>query len=116
MSGDAHWDAKNGNVDALKVKMAEPGFDINDINQTGRSYLHDAADFGQVEVVRLLCSKGANVNLQDKYGVTPLLSAISESHKDCVKVLLEKGATRMDPDGKPYLEVAEDDDIKDMLK
>ena len=27
-----------------------------------------------------------------------------------------QGAKRMAPDGKPYLEVAEDDDIKDMLK
>ena len=47
---------------------------------------------GQKEVVELLLSKGAAINLADKDGITPLHTAIQERHKEVVELLLSKGA------------------------
>lgn len=53
----------------------------------------------------------------DKHGITPILAAIWEGHKDCVKLLLDKGAKKegVAPDGKSYLESAEHNEIKALL-
>ena len=77
----------------------------------GRLPLHYASDYGQLEVIRYLCSKvswlvlqdrehqtsddelwfqGANLNAADKHGISPLLAAVWEGHTSCVKFLLEK--------------------------
>ena len=34
--------------------------------------------------------QGANLNAEDKHGITPLLAAVWEGHTSCVKFLLEK--------------------------
>lgn len=57
------------------------------------------------------------LKLKDKHGITAILAAIWEGHKDCVKLLLEKGAKKdgVAPDGKAYIECAENNEIKQML-
>jgi ankyrin repeat protein len=54
----------------------------------------------------------------DKHGITTLLAAIWEGHTNCVKLLLEKGAkpNGLTPHGKSYLDVAEEEEIKELLK
>lgn len=54
----------------------------------------------------------------DKHGITTLLAAIWEGHTNCVKLLLEKGAKPdgLTPDGTSYLDAAEKDEIKQLLK
>lgn len=56
----------------------------------GRSPLHLAADYGQLEVLEYLASKGADLNAKDKHGISVILAAIWEGHFKCVKFLLEK--------------------------
>jgi ankyrin repeat protein len=56
----------------------------------GRTYLHYACDFGQLQIIQYLISKSANINIEDKYGIAPLLAAIWENHTNCVKYLIEK--------------------------
>ncbi|XP_043964694.1 myotrophin isoform X3 [Gambusia affinis] len=67
-----------------------------DVNQflEGRKPLHYAADFGQLDVIKYLLDKGADVNATDKHGLTPLMNACFEDHKECAKILLEKGADK----------------------
>ena len=55
----------------------------------GRPPLVFAADYGQVEIIRYLISKGGELNRPDKHGISPLLAAIYEGHTNCVKILLE---------------------------
>lgn len=83
----------------------------------GRNALHFAADYGHVDIIEYLISKGANVNLKDKHGITPLLAAIYEEHTDCVKMLLKSGAKTdgKAPDGSSYIDCA-NVEIKDLLK
>ena len=56
--------------------------------------------------------------MPDKYGITPLLAAIYEGHEEAVKVLILKGADKSGkaPDGRSYLEVAESDEMRALLK
>ena len=56
----------------------------------GRSPMHLAADYGQLEVLQYLVSKGADLNAKDKHGISVILAAIWEGHGQCVKFLLEK--------------------------
>jgi len=56
--------------------------------------------------------------LADKHGITPLLSAIYEGHTNCVQLLLQKGASKVGkaPDGTSYIDCAEKEEIKKLLK
>jgi cytohesin len=54
--------------------------------------LHEAAAAGDVDQVKLLISKGADVNEKDKDGWTPLHSAANYGRKDVAEVLIAKGA------------------------
>lgn len=67
-------------------------FQNTDVNAEidGRSPCHFAADYGQLEVLQYLSTKGANLDAKDKHGITVILAAIWEGHTACVKFLLEK--------------------------
>ncbi|CAL8098437.1 unnamed protein product [Calicophoron daubneyi] len=109
------WAVKNGDIESLKEKTK----DIPDINQKfkyDRTLMHYAADYGQTDVCKYLIEHGANPNLADKYGVTPLLAAIYEDHIDCAGVLLNKGAKMgQAPDGRSYMENAQSENMKKLL-
>ncbi|KAJ8939350.1 hypothetical protein NQ318_005711 [Aromia moschata] len=99
MSGDFVWAIKNGDLEQVKDIVEKKEVD-------GRPLILYAADYGQADVIEYLISAGADVNSKDKHGITAILAAIWEGHKDCVKLLLEKGAKKdgVAPDGKTYLE------------
>lgn len=79
-------------LDDEKVReiLAEGPVDVNVKNSRGRTSLHIAADKGAYEIVKLLIDAGANVNVLDTYGYTPLSDALS--YADIVKALLDAGA------------------------
>jgi len=56
------------------------------------SPLHAAANYGHLDVVRLLVSRGANIEVQDTTRHTPLMYAAFEGHIDIVRYLLSVGA------------------------
>ena len=49
---------------------------------------------GQVDIVRALLDNGASVNMQSHNGFTPLYMAAQENHHNCVRLLLEHGASQ----------------------
>jgi len=110
------WGIKNGDLEQVKDIVEKKAIDVND-QIDGRPPILYAADYGQVDVIEYLISAGANVNSKDKHGITAILAAIWEGHKDCVKLLLEKGASKdgVAPDGKSYLESAENNEIRQLL-
>ena len=59
----------------------------------GRTAMHLAADYGQLEVLEYIASQGADINAKDKHGISVILAAIWEGHANCVKFLLEKVLT-----------------------
>jgi hypothetical protein len=48
------------------------GSDVNAVNEAGDTALHGAVSLGYDAVVRVLASHGADVNLRNKRGQTPL--------------------------------------------
>ncbi|MDA3838253.1 MAG: ankyrin repeat domain-containing protein [Candidatus Delongbacteria bacterium] len=82
--------AYNGNIKQIN-NFISASIDVNTMNYLGRSALHYASERGNIELVEILINNGADVNLKDKNGVTPLMEA-SEKNVELVKSLLNAGA------------------------
>lgn len=110
------WSIKNGDIETV-TKFIDSHPKLINEQIKGRTYLHYACDYGQQDIIDYLLSKGANINIQDKYGITPLLAALYENHESCVKLLIQKGANRTgkSPDGKILAECTDNDKIKAIL-
>uniref|UniRef100_A0A8R1HS11 ANK_REP_REGION domain-containing protein n=1 Tax=Caenorhabditis japonica TaxID=281687 RepID=A0A8R1HS11_CAEJA len=109
------WNVQNGELDAVKQTVNEKN--IHEV-YNGRTAVQIAADYGQTAVIDYLISIGANIQDKDKYGITPLLSAVWEGHIDSVKLLLQHGADRsiQAPDGTALIDCTEEDEIRQLLK
>lgn len=60
--------------------LLELGVDVNHVNEVGRSALHGAAHIRSDEIVQLLFDHGAQVNVEDQRGITPLMIAEGGGH------------------------------------
>lgn len=83
------------------------GADINERNFNGRTILHEAcAGHLNCFLIRYI-SRGANVNLTDNKGISPLMSAAFEANLGVVNILLELGNANIhleDDDGDTVLD------------
>lgn len=72
--------------------------------------LIEACKAGQLDAVRLLIDKGADVNLATKKGYTPIMVAAMNGHKDILSYLIQKGANvnAITKDGRTALEIVLD--------
>jgi ankyrin repeat protein len=69
------------------------GSDIDAVNRSGETALHIAAAQGEIEVVRLLASNGANLNARNAKGMTPLGALLEKNaHKRTIELLRTLGA------------------------
>ncbi|ACL75846.1 ankyrin repeat domain-containing protein [Ruminiclostridium cellulolyticum] len=77
-------------------QLLESTKNVNFQDENGYSYLHCAAQVKSIEIATLLINKGAIIDIQDKYGKTPLMVAISDYNGDdkMIKLLLEYGANK----------------------
>lgn len=66
--------------------------DPSDVDEDGRSALHNAAAVGHLEVTKLLLQHGADVSAGDNEGYTALHLAADAGSKEVIDVLLENGA------------------------
>lgn len=55
--------------------LNQPGNPVTKLTHDNRIYLHWAASKGNIDIVNYLISKGANINLEDSKGETPLTFA-----------------------------------------
>jgi len=108
------WAAAEGHVEAMQL-LIDAGADVDqassriaapevekDRQQGGFVYakipegrltaLHFAAREGQLEAAQLLIDAGANLDLGDSYGTTPLVLATLNGHLGVAAALLEAGA------------------------
>lgn len=80
----------------IKNKTAEIllklGADVNAVNKTGRSALHNCVLLGNVELAQMLINNGANANQKDIVGRTPLFYACHYKHNEVVEFLVNNGA------------------------
>ena len=85
--------AADGDVEEIGLLLSMSNnkhIDAGDYDK--RTALHLAAGEGRMEIVRLLCEAGANVNVQDRWGGRPLDDARRNRHDDVADYLESLGA------------------------
>jgi ankyrin repeat protein len=111
-----YW--SRGNLEIVTL-LVENGADVDGFNDGAP--LNAASESGEVEIVRYLLFKGADVNASYTYedgskGTSALIQAIIGGHLDIVKLLVENGAdTNYSNEvwkGKTPLEIAEESGSK----
>ncbi|WEJ31696.1 ankyrin repeat domain-containing protein [Devosia sp. SD17-2] len=75
----------------LNALMAA-GLSTADVDSSGRTPLHVAAEAGRLTKLARLLARGAEVEAVNLYGQTPLLSAIAAGQAGTADALLDKGA------------------------
>ena len=89
---------REATLDAM-LFLLERGANINAVsgnavNGVGSTLLHTAAWHGEIELMRALLDKGADIESEDNNALTPLVYAIcsTPSSDEAVNLLLERGA------------------------
>jgi len=88
--------AHHGHPEAVKILLAT-AIDKDHVNKLGWTALLEAVILGDdgathTEIVRLLVEAGANVNLADREGATPLAHARRRGFREMVRILEGRGA------------------------
>jgi ankyrin repeat protein len=97
-----------GGSDEAVAHLLNRGCDPNKRGAFGRGALHFAATFDAVNVIRLLVSRQAEVELKDDQGNTALHCAAEHNRLGALKALIESGAniSSRNRDGRTPLCVA----------
>jgi ankyrin repeat protein len=90
--------AHNGDRVVLESLLGQ-GLDVNSVSDLPgeRTALASAAAANQMEIVRLLIEKGADINAKTADGDAPVIAALKQGWIGCAEYLLGKGA-ECDPD------------------
>ncbi|XP_034949607.1 putative ankyrin repeat protein RF_0381 [Chelonus insularis] len=100
---NGHYEAVQ---DLLKLGVS-PDFKISSHSQKEKNeqILHNAVRSGEIKIVRLLLENGANVNLRNENGITPIINAAWKNNLGMIKLLLKYGAdvTNADSSGRTVL-------------
>ena len=87
------WGESQQSVPPVEAKPAEPvATPEPPTAKTPDSSIHDAAEKGNIEVVKQHLAAGADANAEDHRGGTPLQFAVGRGRKDIIELLIAKGA------------------------
>jgi ankyrin repeat protein len=87
---DALFSLSQRNKINVLTYLINKGVDINvKLEINGDTPLHCAAAFGHYEVVQLLLNSGADKNIKNKFGMTPLTYAKNNNHTEIINLLNE---------------------------
>ncbi|MFD0673053.1 ankyrin repeat domain-containing protein [Cohnella sp. GCM10027633] len=89
--------AEKGHVDNVRSLLTKTDVDVNHVNDLGWTALLEAVVLTNggpkhQEIVRLLIAHGADVNIADREGVTPLRHAVNRGFAEMEAILREAGA------------------------
>ena len=83
--------AAAGNVEQMEM-LLEQGVDVNASDTAGRGALHLACSEGHCRAVKFLLSNGAKLEMQDRWGKTPLVEAVLSGKRAVADLLVHAGA------------------------
>lgn len=86
----------HGHVETVRLLLTTP-IDVDHVNNLGWTALLEAVILGDggpahSQIVQMLLARGANVNLADRQGVTPLAHAIGRRQAQVARLLRAAGA------------------------
>ena len=89
--------AERGHVEIVRELLTRTDVDVNHINDLGWTALLEAiilSNGGErhQQIVQLLVDHGADVNIPDGNGVTPLAHARQRGYQQIIEILLKAGA------------------------
>ena len=88
-----HIGALNHNIHAVILEMLlDAGAPVNHQNFEGKTALHIALEKNSMEKVQLLISRGADLDIRDHQGMTPLVRSAKNLNTAAVQALLAAGA------------------------
>ena len=73
-------------IDAVRVLVDECGVGVNSKNRQGETALHRAALMGQVEIVKFLIDRGADLTIKCNEGRTPLDVAERKGNSEIIRL------------------------------
>jgi ankyrin repeat protein len=82
--------AQNGDVREIRGTLYS-NVDVNALDAKGHRALILAIAYGHVDIVRVLLAHGANPNLPDAHGTTPLAAAHARGNFEILKALERSG-------------------------
>ena len=113
-SMDIHEAAKSGNIEVIREAI-NAGVYLNEKTEVWMyTPLHIASAEGHREIVELLITKGADVNIKNYYGFTALDEASRYNHLKCVKLLQKYGVKHGSI--RNAVEFGDIDAVKEFLK
>lgn len=90
---DAVYSAVSRNdPEALKNILMSGTVNVNQLNSSGVTALHEAAYEGKLKCVQVLIQCGADVDCVDREGWTPLHAAVCGGKRSCAECLVARGA------------------------
>ncbi len=109
-----------GNGDSTQVTaLLDSGVDVNGRIRTGSYALNNAAVENEIEVIKILLERGANPNVQNLQGDTPLICATKYAggKPATLKLLIEAGTDSAikDDDGNTALDYAKEKEQKEAI-
>lgn len=88
-----HWAADGGHLNVINYMLHDGcKVDVKDNISLWTPLMRVSAVTGNADVASLLVKAGADVNMRDKDGKTPLMVAVLNNHEKLVQLLSEKGA------------------------
>ncbi|PEK91157.1 ankyrin repeat domain-containing protein [Bacillus mycoides] len=85
--------SEHGYIDVIKELLTRTNIDVNHVNNLGWTALMEAivlsnGDETQQQVIQLLIEHGADINIPDNDGITPLQHARTHNFEEIEKILL----------------------------
>ncbi|EMP42190.1 Fibronectin type 3 and ankyrin repeat domains protein 1 [Chelonia mydas] len=88
-----HWAVDGGHCDVIEWMLNDGcQVDTKDTVLEWTPLMRVSAVTGNKDVASLLIEAGADVNMKDKDGKTPLMVAVLNNHEELIQLLLDKGA------------------------
>ncbi|PUU81954.1 ankyrin repeat-containing domain protein [Tuber borchii] len=81
-----------GNHTLIFLFLTNPALDLNKLDIDGKTALHIALEWDDLEAVQLLHAAGADLEITNKSGRTALLLACHYKHKGIIEFLIRNGA------------------------
>lgn len=83
--------AHSGGLRILNMFLKIQGFEVDHLDNQGRSAFFHAAMRGHTQIVQKLLPLSSTANKRDKYGTTPIFAAARNGHRRVVEVLIKEG-------------------------